>query len=249
MEPEWCTIATFGCLPPADRNPRFKAPNCGEHVSKCGAVAWVLLPQLPSWPSDRAAADAQKAKQHLSQLRMLPPLRHRNQSPSSSPFTAVVMVTGGRGGPWDERTPLPFHPLPARPDLLTPKLREITGGQRLRDGPTGTHIDFPINHRVSPALTAACNAPPPPSPPGASHGADKESEIRCGQRWFLKKKTGGGREHLRALCNGIAWRSTQSHNSGSDGISVVGDVAALKRSQKGDQKRRSDALIFNIKHG
>lgn len=121
MEPEWCTIATFGCLPPADRNPRFKGPNCGEHVSKCGAVAWVLLPRLPSWPSDRAAADAQKAKQHLSQLRMLPPLRHRDQSSSSPPSTAVVMVTGGGGGPWDERTPLPFHPLPARPDLLTPK--------------------------------------------------------------------------------------------------------------------------------
>lgn len=59
MEPEWCTIATVGCArcvfyTLVKRNPRFKEPNCGEHVSsECGAVCVGVAPAA-AIPAGRA---------------------------------------------------------------------------------------------------------------------------------------------------------------------------------------------------
>lgn len=99
------------------KSPFISKSKVAEYTGNYGALAWVF--SRSSHPAERSHERAmRKPQQHLSKLRMLPP--HAPPQPPSS--TAVVMVTGGRGGPELDTVPL-------RRDALTPnKLREITRG-------------------------------------------------------------------------------------------------------------------------
>lgn len=86
MEPEWCTIATFGRFPALIKFPIAKSQIAERNVGNRGGAAWVFS-RLPSCQRSHGRC-ANPSNTWLSSA--CSPLSPRSPS---SPSTAVVMVT------------------------------------------------------------------------------------------------------------------------------------------------------------